>query len=172
MNNCRIITSSKCDLNVVSGQMREKVSNRRHVVVVAELLITAGPRNRFVRFSENWLIAKRRRLSLFIERLKTIRHLIHHLRCCVVALLHTKVADVGVVVDSIIHGIWRREENRLAFERMRGHSSWRTCRSSVGCVELHIRWSLWRGVCRRDEKIKVSFEFIRKFSAWDSVPPI
>lgn len=41
MNNCEIITSSKCDLNVVSGQMREKFSNRRHVVVIAELLITA-----------------------------------------------------------------------------------------------------------------------------------
>lgn len=42
MNNCKIITSSKCDLNVISGQLREKFSDRRHVVVVAELLIAIG----------------------------------------------------------------------------------------------------------------------------------
>lgn len=44
MNNCEIITSSKCDLNVISGQFREIFSDRRHIVVVTEL-ITAGKRN-------------------------------------------------------------------------------------------------------------------------------
>lgn len=47
MNNCKIITSSKCDLNVISRLLREKFSNRRHVVVVSKLITVE---NRSVRW--------------------------------------------------------------------------------------------------------------------------
>lgn len=108
MNNCKIITSSKCDLNVISGQLREKFSDRRHVVVVAELLITVKSIRSLNLIDQSVGISQL--FILFIERLETIRHLIHHLlmrrRRIVALLLHTKVSNVRVVVDSTIHGIF------------------------------------------------------------------